>query len=232
MSAAGGFTLLEVLIAITLMAVTLGIATGGFHLSIRSWEAGGKRLEEGGEITESINLIKSYMKTAKPLSYFEDKDRNVTGKMFIGDENSLTFVTASARLLPPALSAGLYAQQVEFDIAGKRLLFKEARFDPSKKPDEYEWLIMAMAEGNIKNFRFEYLVKNSTADISDGISEKFIWVGSVNSGADLDVESDDGTFPRAVRIFIEVANAPDNFVWPPQLIPLYQGSVIEKAQRK
>jgi len=232
--ATSGFTLLELLIAVTLMAVTLGIATGGFHLSIRTWEAGGERLEQRGEITESINLIRSYIKTAKSVSYFANEDRNVTGKMFIGEENLLTFVTASPRLLPSASSAGLYIQRVEFDTAGKTLFFKEARFDPSKKPDEYDWMKMAMAEGNIKNFRFEYFVKNSEADVNDENSEKFIWVDSVNSGIEVNeknIESGSVTFPRAVRIFIEVANAPDGFAWPSQLIPLYYDSVIEKAKR-
>ncbi|GMT42949.1 MAG: hypothetical protein IEMM0002_1360 [bacterium] len=226
-----GFTLLELLIAITLLAAMLGIIAGGFHLSIRAWEAGGKRLENRQELTESVNLLKRLIKSAMPVMYIADRDKNQNRIAFIGEEESATFVTAAPRLHPPEDAAGfLFVQRVEFLPAVYGLSFKEARFDPSKKPDDYEWIEMIVGKESIRSFRFEYFVKNPKAEAGGGKSEKYIWTDTANSDRD-GAWKKTGNLPQAVRIRLEVLDSPDNFVWPDQLVPLYRNAVIEMVSK-
>ena len=225
-----GFTLLELLISLTLLAVMTGILTGGFHLSIRAWEAGEERLDGRHEVAESVNLIKRQIKMARNVTYMPIEGATSPRTAFIGDSHAVTFVTASPRFVARAGAAGLYMQKIEFDPQSSRLLFMEAVFEPSAGIDDYEWIRMPMAESRIESLRFEYLLKNLPEAVENG-EEEFIWVDTLNPTGDETESGNRGLFPVAVRFNLELKANPDQFVWPPQIVPVYQGLVVEQSDR-
>lgn len=217
--------MLELLISLTLLAVMTGILTGGFHLSIRAWEAGKERLDGRHDVAESVNLIKRQIKMARNVTYTPIKGSSQR-TAFIGDSHAVTFVTASPRFIARAGAAGLYMQKIEFDPQSSRLLFMEAAFEPGADIDDYEWTRMPMAQKRIRSLRFEYLLKNRPEAVENG-EEEFTWVDTLNPTGDETESGKQSLFPVAVRFNLELMADPDGFVWPPQIVPVYQGLVVE-----
>ena len=101
-----GITLLELLVALTIMAMILVLLTSTMRLSFRSIEKGEAAVDSLERVRASFRLISSQVQSAiKPLEDPQDKNQlldiedtdelndeeNVKG--FIGDEEKLTFPT-------------------------------------------------------------------------------------------------------------------------------------------
>lgn len=221
-----GFTLLELLIALTLLAAITGILAGGLHLSVRAWEAGGERLEGRHEAAESMNLIKRQLKGARNVSYIPADGKGSKRIAFIGERESVTFVTSKPRFRSKREAAGLYIQRIENIPEKGGLIFMEAEFDPSRDMADYDWTEMRMGDKWVDSFRFEYLVKNSIKTDDGKPETAFEWLESVNSSGDTGKAIDD-KFPAAVRFRLTAAGEPDNFVWPATTAPIYTDAEID-----
>jgi len=107
-----GFTLIEVLISLTILAMIMGVIMGGFRLGIRSWETGEKRLEEQQRMRCVFDILiqdlKSCMRTKKPATYTLDaaggrqfdRDRQKWPVVFLGEAKKITFITAASGIDP------------------------------------------------------------------------------------------------------------------------------------
>jgi prepilin-type N-terminal cleavage/methylation domain-containing protein len=103
-----GFTLIEVLISLTILAMIMGVIMGGFRLGIQSWETGEKRLEEQQRMRCVFDIliqdIKSCTLTKKPASYATDaaggKQPEQTAQdyavVFLGEAKKVSFVTTAS----------------------------------------------------------------------------------------------------------------------------------------
>ncbi|MEW5803538.1 MAG: prepilin-type N-terminal cleavage/methylation domain-containing protein [bacterium] len=107
-----GFTLIEVLIALTILSMIMAVTMGGFRLGIRSWETGEKRMEELQRIRCTFDIliqdIKSCIGIKKPATYTID----VTGEkkfdqnrlnwavVFLGGPKKVTFITKASGINP------------------------------------------------------------------------------------------------------------------------------------
>ena len=225
-----GFTLLELLIALTLLAAITGILAGGFHLSIRSWEAGEERLEGRHEAAESMNLITRQLKSARNVSYIPPEGEGRSRIAFIGERESVTFVTSQPRFISKKEAASLYIQKIEHNPEKGGLIFMEAEFEFSRDIADYDWTEMLMGDDWVDSFRFEYLVKKSI-ETDDGKPETaFEWLETVNSSADSDQAIND-KFPLAVRFLLTATNEPDNFVWPTITAPIYTHAEVDFSEK-
>ncbi|MGH6899269.1 MAG: prepilin-type N-terminal cleavage/methylation domain-containing protein [Geminicoccaceae bacterium] len=95
-----GFTLLELLIAITLLGLLMAALFGGLRLGARAWERSEQRLDQSTRLQVVQNFVRERLAQAYPLST-EDE----TGRLrlaFEGDGDSLRFVT----LMPAYLGTG------------------------------------------------------------------------------------------------------------------------------
>jgi len=209
-----------------LLAAITGILAGGFHLSLRAFEAGGERLEGRHEAAESMNLIKSQLKSARNVSYIAAAGKGSERIAFIGERESVTFVTAKPRFRSKREAAGLYIQKVEYNPQKGGLIFMEAEFDPSRDMADYDWTEMRMGERWVDSFRFEYLIKNSIETDGGKKEATFEWLESVNSGGGPETIIGD-KFPLAVRFRLTAPDEPDNFVWPPQTAPIYTNAEVD-----
>ena len=75
---AGGFTLLEVLVAVTVMGLILTAAFGALRLGSRSWEAGITRATETEERRSVASVLQRQFAQALPLTWPEnDRDKRL-----------------------------------------------------------------------------------------------------------------------------------------------------------
>ncbi len=208
-----GFTLLELLIAITLLAAITAILTTGFHLSLRSWEAGRARMEGHYDLTEGIGLIAGQLKSARQTYFVNVKNDKFLA--FHGEADKLLFVANAPRLKALADADGFYLQRLSFDAEKKTLLFSEAPFDPHTPLEEVKWTDIPMGEGKIKDFKCEYLYHEG-----EGSEAKDVWRGKSVDDKELD------KMPLAARLSLTAAESNDPFAWPPLTVRIEPGGIV------
>ncbi|MEW6380860.1 MAG: prepilin-type N-terminal cleavage/methylation domain-containing protein [bacterium] len=103
-----GFTLIEVIISLTILAMIMGVIMGGFRLSTRSWEAGEKRLDEQQRMRCVFDIliqdIKSCMGILRPPKFETDaageatfdRNRQRWTVVFFGEAHKLTLITTAS----------------------------------------------------------------------------------------------------------------------------------------
>lgn len=97
----GGFTLLEVLVALTLLVVLIGALYGGMRVALRSWDA----LQQHNASTEQERFARNWLRRLiSGLQVEPPRQGGVNRLRFEGRENRLRFVSA----LPVAGRGGLY----------------------------------------------------------------------------------------------------------------------------
>jgi general secretion pathway protein J len=97
-----GFTLVELLLAITLMSILLGLTYTGLRAATRSSQRGEIILAAGGELRASHQFIRRQLNQMLPLSFAETDDLEEVRIVFQGDANHIQFVAP----MPGYLGAG------------------------------------------------------------------------------------------------------------------------------
>lgn len=87
-----GFTLIEVLIAMTLLSIMIVLLFGSLKICAESWEKGEKKITEVNDVAAVINFFQRHLSMAKPLWNDFNKDERVFS--FQGEKQSLQFVSA------------------------------------------------------------------------------------------------------------------------------------------
>ncbi len=87
-----GFTLIEVLIAMTLLSIMVVLLFGSLKICAESWEKGEKKITEVNDVAAVINFFQRHLTVAKPLWNDFNKEEKVFS--FQGGEQSLQFVSS------------------------------------------------------------------------------------------------------------------------------------------
>ena len=105
-----GFTLLELVVAITLMGLILAALYGGMRLGINSWDAGEQRAEATNRLRLTQEFLRRLLTVSVPaMRGNEQQERVVT---FTGDSEQISFV---APLLTQFGQGGLHLIQIYAD---------------------------------------------------------------------------------------------------------------------
>lgn len=123
----GGFTLLELLIAISILALTFGLLTGGIRFGVAAWEKGSDIGKHAGEIRTAHRILRQQFEQMRPV--IERRRQGNRRAAFAGEPDAVRFVAP-----PPAQSAapGIYLIQIAIEEAqdGKRLTMAWRRLQP------------------------------------------------------------------------------------------------------
>ncbi|MDH5543438.1 MAG: prepilin-type N-terminal cleavage/methylation domain-containing protein [Nitrospinota bacterium] len=216
----GGFTLLELMIAITLLAGMVAVLSQGFNLSIRVWEAAERRIDGHYSVTEAVNMFNREIKTSRKVYAYDPAD-NSRRLAFVGNSTSLTYVTPSPRLASGPNVSGLYLQRIVYRPEEKGFLFFEIPFWSIYTPDMEMGEPIEIGFGKIDDFSFEYLVPEARRVGEREEVPEYSWVSEVNLNPEGSFGEDmPNIFPERVRIMIKVLGD-GFFVWPSQEIRLF-----------
>lgn len=149
-----GFTLLELLISITMIGLIALVITGAMRLGSRSVDRGEKRIESLERLKNSINIIESQIMSEIPLSYEEDGNRRY---YFQGEKDSVQFATTYS-IWGNQKGYVLTSLKVGIDSNGKRYL--KAKESPLIGGIEAETVLF---EG-FDEIYFEYFYKDPTEE--------------------------------------------------------------------
>jgi general secretion pathway protein J len=94
---AAGFTLVEILVAITLLGLLMAALFGGVQLGVRAWEASEERLDESSRLTTVHGFLRERLAQAYLLDELAPR-----ADAFAGEPDRLSFVT----LMPEHLGGG------------------------------------------------------------------------------------------------------------------------------
>lgn len=120
--AAGGFTLLETVVALTLLAVMLGMLFGGLRAGVRAWDAGSGRGDRADQVMLTAAFVRKELTAAFPWRF---KDPLVVKLAFRGDRDAVRFVSMRpAELGGGGLAFVSFAYEPGKGEAGGRLVMR------------------------------------------------------------------------------------------------------------
>ena len=199
-----GFTLLEVLLATSLLALALTLAYGAIRAAVGSVRSGEGLIDR----TEQVRIVQEFLRRqlshAMPLA-FEELEDNGERKLFEADAETVRFVAP----MPGYLSRGGPHVQwlaIERGRDGRRLVFDHAQlngYDPEEpKPDDARPPVVLL--DGLRSAQFEVRSMDpATGELDDWTDE---W-------------EDPQQMPVMVRLLLEF-DRDDQRSWPQLEIPL------------
>lgn len=181
------FTLLEMLIAISLSVVVMVILAAGMHIAMREWEQNSSRLDNNIDRTLALLQIERALSGAFPHRY-HNKEKNQYLIFFNGEEDKLQWVST----VSPTREGGLSAWELSAteDEKGLQIKVVPAYSDnPEERLKEAEGV--PVLSGYSVEFEYFYLDEQRDID-SKWIKE---WIGRKQRG-----------LPNAVRISISASD--------------------------
>jgi len=97
-----GFTLMELLVALTLLAILMTAMLGGLRLGARVWEASGSRLDDADQVLAVRRFLQQHLEDAIPIVGTDQEGTDQPA--FIGKAESLRLATS----MPISLGQGLF----------------------------------------------------------------------------------------------------------------------------
>jgi general secretion pathway protein J len=197
-----GFTLLELLLALTLLALLMAAAMGGIRAATRAMHSGEAVIDRTNRLRVAQEFIRREVSRILPLAFGQEQGTG-TNFVFQGEKDFMRFVAA----MPGHLSrGGPYVQSLELARGrnGLQLLFTHQMlngFDLEKLSSKDVEPVVLL--DGIRAGRFQFRKFDDQGKLED-------W--------DDDWE-DPGTLPVMVRIELEMARD-TQLVWPVMDIPL------------
>jgi general secretion pathway protein J len=126
-----GFTLIEILLAVSTLAVVVLMATGALRVGLRAWESGQRRVDRQQEGRALVELISDALAGASPYQGRLDisPERVV---LFEGEPDEIRFVTNAPPLMLDAPAVPFHA--VVLGSNGQGALRLVERLVPSDEP--------------------------------------------------------------------------------------------------
>ena len=198
---AGGFTLLELLVAIMILSLVMTVAFGAVRLGGRSLEAGIERADASEDVRAVSDFLRRKFAQMIPMSMGDD---GVTQIAFAGDQNSIRFIAPAPR--HPAV-AGLFVYTlvtVEY-AAAQRLVLSYAPLDPGagELPEAESDQHLILADG-FATISFEFFGTKAADSMPS-------WHG--------EWQDDEESLPELVRITLASAN--EVVRWPELILKIF-----------
>jgi general secretion pathway protein J len=144
-----GFTLLELILSITLLSLVALIIGSGFHLGIKAWEKGEAESSETQRLRTLSGLISQQIKSAYPYkTKTEDEDDEFV--IFEGDSNSILFATTFVNSMAGGFKWVRYSYSDGALIFTQGILPDKNFLDKIKKNEE-------VIDSDIGEIKFEFL---------------------------------------------------------------------------
>lgn len=191
-----GFTLVELLLAITLMSILLGLTYTGLRAATRSSQRGEILLAAGSELRASHQFIRRQLNQMLPLSFVELDETQPVRVVFRGDAAYIQYVAP----MPGYLGSGGPQVQLIEVVSGDNdeliVQFSHALLQGYSEDRLHDRDPVVLLEG-VKSAGFEFLGRDEDGELTG-------WTAS------WDMEE---TLPVAVRLDLEFSEGL-NLRWP------------------
>jgi general secretion pathway protein J len=148
-----GFTLIELIIAITILGLLAGVVSSGLRTGLRVWSRANNELDEMYALHAATSLLEIQIRGALPLLLVSSPGQTPTAS-FSGDATRLRFVSRASFRDGPDAAARLVELSWESPGGGAgRLIARESAVSPGTSGTDATW------EGTVleaNQFRFEY----------------------------------------------------------------------------
>jgi general secretion pathway protein J len=212
---AAGFTLLELLLAMSALAMVAAICYGAFHLGIRAVERGEVAVVTAQRLRAASDVLIRQIKSA--VVYPARNREEDIFPYFVGTATSMTFITAAG------LSGGGGLTRVVYQVVDEppRLVLQESKFfspdalgrEPLDKPGDQAAVVL----DGFRSIKFQYMM-------NDGVDTD--WLDEWNG-------QDEEALPAAVRILVEGLAGMEVDTWGqeiPVMVALYGENLGEMEE--
>ena len=201
-----GFTLIEVLIAMTLLSMMVVLLFGSLKICADSWEKGESKITDVNEVAVVYNFFQRHLSLAKPLwNELSDEEKTFS---FQGKAQSLQFVSAFPA---SAGRSGLQLFSIELQKEDNEQVINVTITPFFRVAEGEEWHKEEVSLlRHVSDFNLAYFGSD------DGVSE----------GAWQDEWHDKDVQPRLVKITIKLEN---EIYWPEMIIDLKVTGTIDDS---
>ena len=154
---------MELLLAITLMSILLGLTYSGLRAATRSTERGEVMLAVGGEIRAAHQFVRRQLNQMMPLAFSVTDDLDPRRIVFIGDGSSIQYVAPMPGYLG---SGGPQVQLLELanGADGGVLLFSHALLQNYEEGRLYDRDPVILLE-DIESAEFEFIGRDEQGEL-------------------------------------------------------------------
>jgi len=163
-----GFTLVELLLAMTLMSILLALTYSGLRAASRNSDQGEKMLAAGGEVRAAHQFVRKQLNQMLPLSFDVSDGSDEVRVVFEGDAKRIAYVAP----MPGYLGAGgPQVQMLELvnGDEGQSLVISHALLQNYQEGDLSLRDPVSILD-NIRSADFEFLGRDETGEIIDWAS--------------------------------------------------------------
>lgn len=192
-----GFTLLELIVAITLMGLVLVVLYSGLRMGLTSWDGG----EQRAEATNRLRLAQEFLRRqlAQSITVYQINDRQEQTVVFAGRTDEIEFV---APMLAQLGQGGLY--RVRIGGADGRLWIRWRPYLPTD-PDAGEQRETVLLEG-VSDVEWAYFGPEQDQDLESPPRWRSDWASTQRR-------------PQLVRLNLHLRGEP----WPDLVAALAEG---------
>lgn len=158
-----GFTLVEMLLAMTLMSMLLALAYGGLRASTRASEKGQQILEDSSRICMAHQFVRKQMNQMMPLA-FEQNEDGTERTVFVGDRRGIRYVAP----MPGYLGwGGPQVQELYFERSeeGLELVLSHTLLQGFEEDFLYQTEPIFLL-GDIEDARFSFLGRDENGELT------------------------------------------------------------------
>jgi general secretion pathway protein J len=192
-----GFTLVELLLAITLMSILLGLTYSGLRAASRSTQRGEIILAAAGEMRAAHQFVRRQLNQMMPLTFAMADDASGARIVFAGNEQAIQFVSPMPGYLG---SGGPQVQLLELansENGGSVLQISHALLQTYMEGNPFDREPVVLLE-NIQSAGFEFMGRDEQGGLT----------GWMPSWEQVEV------LPVAVRLSVEFSEEDVQMYWP------------------
>ncbi len=195
LSVSSGFTLIEVIVTLTILGFIVLMVSGTFRLGLSAWEKGDSIKEDYQKIRMISQLVSRQMKSLVPYKIRTEKAEG-NYLAFDGKAHSIRFVSALAikAKRPEGFVYAVYQFKDEGDKVGRLVLYEQRALNRDFFEDELKEDSAMTLLGGISQVRFEYY-----RGTDEEKNRKEEWVEEWNA-------KEEKELPKAVRMTITYWN--------------------------
>lgn len=212
----GGFTLMEILISMSIVSIIMVIILQAFSLSNKAWQVGEKRVDEFQRTRIIIDQINRELRGAYPFKFFQNSEefenKDCSGNIeFNGESDRLSFITSERSLSTLNYNFGFRAVTYYIDDDSgtdeEGLVVME---NIPWSPNPFDEGIIVELDSSVVDIQFEYYIcLKESLDSSEDEECEWIEVWNPCEESDMGLEIEElkkvkTTIPEAVRITMTV----------------------------